>query len=107
MFDATNAKSFERARGWVDELTQNTPLGCKTALVTTKCDLAFREVPEDEVRSFAHANNLLYYETSSWWNRDDDETVSNSCNRGGIGVLVDSMVEEIIDDIVTERFSVV
>ena len=107
VFDATNAKSFDRARSWVDELTQNTPLGCKTALVTTKCDLAFREVPEDEVRSFAHANNLLYYETSSWWNRDDDETVSNSCNRGGIGVLVDSMVEEIIDDIVTERFSVV
>ena len=25
--------------------------------------------------------------------------------RGGIGVLIDSMVEEIIDDIVTERMS--
>ena len=104
-FDVTSAKSFERARGWVEELTQNTPIGCKTALVTNKCDLAFREVAEEEVRSFAHQNNLLYYETSSWWNRDDDEIVSNMNCRGGIGVLIDSMVEEIIDDIVTERLS--
>ena len=29
----------------------------------------------------------------------------NSLNKGGIGVLIDSMVEEIIDDIVTERLS--
>lgn len=48
---------------------------------------------------------MLYYETSSWWNRDDDEFVSNMNCRGGIGVLIDSMVEEIIDDIVTERIS--
>lgn len=31
--------------------------------------------------------------------------VSNAQCRGGIGVLLDSMVEEIIDDIVTERLS--
>ena len=62
-------------------------------------------MPEEEVRSFAHQNNLLYYETSSWWNRDDDELVSNAGCRGGIGVLIDSMVEEIIDDIVMERLS--
>ena len=84
-------------------MTQNTPIGCKTALVTNKCDLAFREVSEDEVRSFAHQNNLLYYETSALWNRDDDDLVTNVDCRGGIGVLIDSMVEEIIDDIVTER----
>ena len=85
-------------------MTQNTPIGCKTALVTNKCDLAFREVSEDEVRSFAHQNNLLYYETSALWNRDDDLVTNVDC-RGGIGVLIDSMVEEIIDDIVTERLS--
>ena len=39
------------------------------------------------------------------WNRDDDELVTNVNCRGGIGVLIDSMVEEIIDDIVTERLS--
>ena len=89
----------------MEELTQNTPIGCKTALVTNKCDLAFREVPEEDVRNFAHQNNLLYYETSALWNRDDDEFVMNSLNKGGIGVLIDSMVEEIIDDIVTERLS--
>ena len=54
VFDVTSVKSFERARAWVEELTQNTPIGCKTALVTNKCDLAFREVSENEVRSFAH-----------------------------------------------------
>ena len=54
VFDVTSAKSFERARSWVEELTQNTPIGCKTALVTNKCDLAFREVPEEDVRNFAH-----------------------------------------------------
>ena len=73
--------------------------------MTNKCDLAFREVPEEEVRSFAHQNDLLYYETSSYWNRDDDELVFNADCRGGIGILIDSMVEEIIDDIVTERLS--
>lgn len=105
VFDVTSAKSFERIQSWVNEITQNTPIGCKTVLVTNKCDLAFREVPEEEVRSFAHQNNLLYYETSSWWNREDDESVSNVTGRGGVGVLIDSMVEEIIDDIVTERLS--
>ena len=57
------------------------------------------------MRTFAHQNDLLYYETSAFWNRDDDDTVTGNPNRGGIGVLIDSMVEEIIDDVINERMS--
>ena len=78
-------------------------MGCKTALVTNKCDLEFREVPEEDVRRFAHQNDLLYYETSAFWNRDDDEEDTGMPGRGGIGVLIDSMVEEIVEDIITDR----
>ena len=78
-------------------------MGCKIALVTNKCDLEFREVPEDSVRKFAHQNDLLYYETSSFWNRDDDEEDTGMPGRGGIGVLIDSMVEEIVEDILSDR----
>ena len=78
-------------------------MGCKTALVTNKCDLEFREVPEEDVRRFAHQNDLLYYETSSFWNRDDYEEDTGMPGRGGIGVLIDSMVEEIVEDIITDR----
>lgn len=54
VFDVTDASSFDRARQWVEELSENTPHSCKTALITNKCDLGFREVSEEEVRCFAH-----------------------------------------------------
>jgi len=50
-------------------------------------------VSEEEVRLFAHKNDLLYYETSALWNREDDESRTQKKNRGGIGVLIDHMVE--------------
>ena len=60
-------------------------------------------MPEEDARKFAHQNDLLYYETSSFWNRDDDEEDTGMPGRGGIGVLIDSMVEEIVEDIITDR----
>jgi GTPase SAR1 family protein len=76
VFDLSDLNSFVRAKQWIAELSDNTPESCKMALVTNKCDLPedMHQVDETAVRVFAHQNSLLYYETSSFWNRDDDET---------------------------------
>lgn len=46
-----------------------------------------------EVRKFAEQNGLIYFETSSFWDR---EKVIKEREKGGVGYLIHMMVEQIV-----------
>ena len=65
-------KVFQEASFEFKNLLNKEPNGCKVAQVAIKCDLGLKEVPENGARKFAHQNDLLDYETSSFWIWDED-----------------------------------
>jgi len=68
-FDLTDARSFEKAKFWVDELMQNEE-GCSIYLVGTKVDLvqenpSMRGHSADEIRNYAKSMGCKSYEASA------------------------------------------
>lgn len=66
VFDLTDKKTFEDVDNiWVQEIKRNCDEGVELMLLGNKCDLEGREVEDNEVRSYAEKNQMLYYETSA------------------------------------------
>eukprot|EP00347_Sterkiella_histriomuscorum_P003347 403364640 len=102
VFDVTSYQSFEAVQQWLRELSDNTQPNCQIALISNKCDLLETQQPvikENEVKKFAQQNGLIYYETSSYWDR---QQVNKEGERGGIGALITLMVENIVNESLRE-----
>ena len=95
-----SAEIVGHARAFRESVARSPPRPVKLHVSSDDEDADLRSPLEHDQRSTGSTAG-----SSGLWNRDDDELVSNAQCRGGIGVLLDSMVEEIIDDIVTERLS--
>lgn len=66
VYDITSRRSFDRAKSWVLELSQEKPKDFLKVIVGNKSDLEeSREVSFAEGCEYAHTNNLLFYETSA------------------------------------------
>lgn len=66
VYDICKARSFERAKKWVDELKQEIPEAL-LAFSGNKSDLSdySRTVKQSEAEDFAKENDLLFFETSA------------------------------------------
>eukprot|EP01006_Ploeotia_vitrea_P004038 TRINITY_DN113723_c0_g1_i1.p1 TRINITY_DN113723_c0_g1~~TRINITY_DN113723_c0_g1_i1.p1 ORF type:complete len:239 (+),score=66.33 TRINITY_DN113723_c0_g1_i1:124-840(+) len=69
-YDVTNRESFESVQGWIDKVRRDGEEDCVITVVGTKLDLAkgrssAREVPFDEGKRLATANDALFFETSA------------------------------------------
>ncbi|CAD2096092.1 rab family, other [Plasmodium vinckei petteri] len=66
VYDITNKKSFEGAKGWIHELKSVHSNDIVIALAGNKCDLEKNRVIDKELaESFANSNNILFIETSA------------------------------------------
>lgn len=66
VYDITDAKSFEKAKMWVNELKQQCGPGLILTLVGNKIDLENdRDVNRSEAIEYAAANRLMHVETSA------------------------------------------
>lgn len=66
VYDITSKDSFLKAQNWVRELQRQANTNIVIALVGNKLDLASkRAVENNEAKSFADENNLLFMETSA------------------------------------------
>ncbi len=66
VFDATNKKSFENLRGWIDEIRRHYNQQCPVLLVATKCDLTEgRVVNYMAAKDFANEIGILFFEVSA------------------------------------------
>jgi len=65
-FDVTNRASFERVPYWLEEVKKHAKEHVKVILVGNKIDLRhYREVSEQEARTFAESRGVKYLETSA------------------------------------------
>ena len=66
VYDISKARSFERAKTWVDELKQDIPEAV-LAFSGNKSDLSddSRAVEQSEAEDYARENDLLFFETSA------------------------------------------
>ncbi|CDW75547.1 rab2 gtpase [Stylonychia lemnae] len=102
VFDVMSPQSFDAVQQWLRELTDNTQPNCQIALISNKCDLLENQKPvikQEEVKKFAEQNGLIYFETSSYWDR---QQIQVQGERGGIGYLVQSMVENVVREFMNE-----
>ncbi|CRH03077.1 ras-related protein Rab-5C, putative [Plasmodium relictum] len=66
VYDITNKKSFEGAKGWINELKSVHSNDIIIALAGNKNDLEDNRVVDRELaESFANSNNILFIETSA------------------------------------------
>ena len=66
VYDITMRDTFERAKGWVDELQRNASQQIVIAFLGNKVDLTVnRSVTYDEASAYAKENELLFMETSA------------------------------------------
>ncbi|CRG93323.1 ras-related protein Rab-5C, putative [Plasmodium gallinaceum] len=66
VYDITNKKSFEGAKGWINELKSVHSNDIIIALAGNKNDLEDSRVVDRELaESFANSNNILFIETSA------------------------------------------
>lgn len=66
VYDITNKKSFEGAKGWINELKSVHSSDIIIALAGNKNDLEKKRVVDRELaEAFANSNNILFIETSA------------------------------------------
>ncbi|KCZ75885.1 hypothetical protein H311_03127 [Anncaliia algerae PRA109] len=65
VFDVSNAKSFLRAKAWIQELATEKPQNFIKVLIGNKVDLENREINYEEANEFAQQNKIKYYEASA------------------------------------------
>ncbi|KAG1673559.1 hypothetical protein FOA52_003859 [Chlamydomonas sp. UWO 241] len=66
VYDVTSARTFARAKAWVEELQQHSDQHTVVVLVGNKTDLwEQREVSEDEGRDYADSNSMAFVEASA------------------------------------------
>eukprot|EP00746_Dinoflagellata_sp_MGD_P108885 gnl/MRDRNA2_/MRDRNA2_46554_c0_seq1.p1 gnl/MRDRNA2_/MRDRNA2_46554_c0~~gnl/MRDRNA2_/MRDRNA2_46554_c0_seq1.p1 ORF type:complete len:229 (-),score=50.13 gnl/MRDRNA2_/MRDRNA2_46554_c0_seq1:8-694(-) len=72
VFDISNESSFMNLDKWLAELRENTEPHVVVALVATKVDLSNqRRIHRERAQAYARANDLLYMETSSVWDKHE------------------------------------
>lgn len=70
VYDVTKEKTFGNVKTWIESLKDQAEPDLVTMMVGNKIDLCeknpqMRKVDKDEAMNFAHANNLLFEETSA------------------------------------------
>ena len=72
VYDISSSKSFKKAQFWVEKLRREATPSMVIALAGNKLDVIddpslpfVREVETEDVRTYAEANNLLFFETSA------------------------------------------
>ncbi|CAK0861332.1 unnamed protein product [Prorocentrum cordatum] len=79
VFDLASDGSFSNVDKWLAELRENTDPNVVVALVGTKADLRDRrEVPLERAQAYAKDNGLIYMETSSYWDKQQDGSVQDT-----------------------------
>lgn len=78
----TKKSTFVNVQKWLLELRQFAEPDCTIVLVGNKVDLvnknqSQREITHEEVKTFAHDNNLLFYETSALSNENVNQAFEN------------------------------
>lgn len=66
VFDLSDRATFEDVRSlWIKEIKKNCGFDVELMLLGNKLDLPDRQVTEEEARTYAEQNRMLYFETSA------------------------------------------
>ena len=78
LYDITDKDSFENVRKWMDDLNNNSRMGCKQTifLIGNKIDLPDRAVTQEDAKDLAESLGLEYYEMSAKANINIHEIIS-------------------------------
>lgn len=65
VFDLTRKETFDNLHHWITEVDRCAAENAEKILIGNKSDLGKRNIPDDEIKSFAEEMGLPYYETSA------------------------------------------
>jgi len=65
VYNVTDAQSFEKMQGWLDQIKRHAQEGVKLMLIGNKVDLDERIVEEARGKALADEHGMLFFETSA------------------------------------------